>query len=672
MLWVALGCAAVDAHCADYVRGDFRFSTGPAPAFVQERPPIGAWDPSAPGARDPSWRTWRYDRQVDHRDGGTTVYVDSIYEPRNTSSLAEAGRYSLQFNPEYQTLTIHRVELRRDGRWQNRLQPAKVSLARRETGFENDMADGEVTALVVLDDVRVNDVVRVSYTVSGANPVLAGQVSDEARLGWSNPMLDAWLRVLYPPGTPVRFNAQHTRLVPGITKDADATVFAVHSHAQDAVVNEGDYPAWYQPYPMIQVAPDKRWSDVVEWALPLYPSTSELPADLEARIAKWRQLPDAGARLAVALHAIQDEVRYFGVETGENTHRPSPPSMVWGRRYGDCKDKAYLLATVLGQLGIQAVPALVATDLGRSIAGYVPSAAVFDHVIVRARLGSSTVWVDPTISQQGGDPATHDLSSYGSVLPVAPGTAALEAIEPVAHPATAVAVVERFTTNDADGGLDLDVETEYRGASATSARGSLLDSRSGDLGRKYADYYGKRYGDVQIVSDPEVHDDATTNVLKVVEHYRLKAPWQSDSASTRWLGFSAEALNAATTLPAVTTRKGPLYFARRGHYSHRIVIRPPAGWKPQFGAGQAKVSTPAFKFRRDITVDHGTASVAFDLDVLDNEISIPGMGEHIARLREVRDDMFGQLGFDIPRAAGLESRDARMKALLKNVMDGGK
>jgi hypothetical protein len=59
------------------------------------------------------------------------------------------------------------VEVRRGGVWTNRFDAAQVSLARRESDFENDLTDGSVTALLLLSDVRLGDVVRVAFSVEG-------------------------------------------------------------------------------------------------------------------------------------------------------------------------------------------------------------------------------------------------------------------------------------------------------------------------------------------------------------------------------------------------------------------------------------------------------------------------------------------------------------------------
>jgi hypothetical protein len=669
-LWCALSGASMAAAAAEHVSGGLRFETGPEPAFVQRRELPARWDAGAPGADDRRWRYWLYDVQSDRRRGQDVMYTEHVFEPKSQSLLGDAGRFQIEFNPEFQRLTIHRVELRRDGRWQDRLVPERISLARREADFEQDMTDGTVTALIVLDDVRVDDIVRVSYSVAGSNPILAGQVSDWATLSWRNPTLRSGLRVLYDPGTKVRVHRENIALEPQVRHGADAEEVQLQARSLPATVYEDGYPAWYQPFPTVQIAPDRGWGEVVRWALPLYPRfDAPFDADLEGRLAQWKALPDPAARLTAALHAVQNDVRYFGIEIGDNSHRPNPPGLVWQRRYGDCKDKVYLLTTLLHRLGIEAAPALVSTDRGRAIGDFVPSASVFNHVIVRARLGGDTVWVDPTISQQGGDPRAFDLGDYGMVLPVAEGATALETVARPREGNAGVEVKERFVPAADGQDATFEVETLYTGSSADDQRRNTLSERGDDLARRYAEYYRKRYGDVETLSAPKIEDDPEHNRLRISERYRLKAPFGDDSPGVRSLEVYAEALQAASELPDALERRGPLEFADRGRYRHEVTVQLPERWKPTFTAEHVDRSVDAFGFRRDVTVGDRAVTVVYEMDVKRSEVPQDQVAAHLAELRKVRDDLSASLRFALPAALGAQQRQERLRTLLREVME---
>jgi hypothetical protein len=669
VMLVALWGATADAATETHVRGDLKFQTGAAPAFVTPREIPGSWDPAAPGADDRRWRYWLYDVQADRRGGRDIVHYEHVFEPKSQTLIGEAGRFQIQFNPEFQTMAIHRVELQREGRWQNRLDPSRISLARREAEFEQDLTDGSVTALIVLDDVRVDDVVRVSYSITGSNPILAGQLSDWINLSWRNPTLRSGLRVLYDPGRRFRVHRENTTIEPVVRRTDDAVEVAVLARGLPATVVEDRYPVWYQPYPLVQIAPERDWSEVVDWALPLYPRFDGVfDADLERKLVEWKALRDPQARLTAALRAVQNDVRYFGVEIGDNSHRPNPPDLVWRRRYGDCKDKVLLLVTLLRRMDIDAVPALVDTDRGRAIGQFVPSASVFNHVIARVRIAGETIWVDPTLAQQGGDPRDADLSSYGMGLPIVGGATALQAIAAPRQAVAGIEVRERFVPSADGSEVGFEVDSLYTGLSADEQRRSTLSERSEELARRYAEYYRKRYGGIEVVGEPAIEDDPVRNRLRIRERYRLTSPFGGALGGARALEVYAEALQSSSALPASLDRKAPLAFAPRGRYLHEITVQLPEAWKPTFVDERTERTSHAFGYSRKLEVGKDVVRLVYEMDVRHNELALADVPGHLGELRKVRDEMSANLRFSIPASLDARQREERLRNLLRDVM----
>ncbi|WP_438895209.1 hypothetical protein, partial [Bacillus cereus group sp. BC312] len=75
---------------------------------------------------------------------------------------------------------------------------------------------------------------------------------------------------------------------------------------------------------------------------------------------------------------------------------PQSPQKTWDARYGDCKAKTLLLLAMLHAMGIEAEPVLAGVRLGELVPERIPSAAAFDHVLVRATIGSESLWLDGT------------------------------------------------------------------------------------------------------------------------------------------------------------------------------------------------------------------------------------------------------------------------------------
>jgi hypothetical protein len=660
---------AAQAQQKVYKRGDFEFSVAPVPAFVVERPLPVRWPANAPGGDGKvPWRTWRTDEQSDWRGGKQIAYVDYAFEVRSPSLIGDAGKYSITFNPEYQQLAIHRIELRRDGQWQSRLDPERISLARRESGFEEDSANGQVTALIVLDDVRVDDVVRITYTTTGGNPILAGQALESSYFGWRHPLLDARLRVIADPGTHFNVHREHGAPDPKLVDSADGAEVLLAAEAQAPVVDEQNYPVWYQPFPRAQVSVRRSWADVVAWALPLYPDVDgPLPEGLEQQLGIWSKLPGDEAKLQAALRAVQDEVRYFGVEMGENTHRPAAPADTWTRRRGDCKDKAYLLVTLLRRMGIRAEPALTSIDDGRAVQDQVPSAYDFDHVIVRAQIDGKPVWADATMTQQGGEPSATDLSPYGVALPIARGSDALQTIAPPAKPDAGIAAVERYLPSEDGRDVRLEVSTTYQGVYADMRRRSLAGERVEDRARRYADYYRKRFGDLRVISDPVAADDRAANVVRIDEAYTLLAPFASDGGGTRRLDLRADVLDEIATSPPTIARDGPLDFAQPGRYTQEVHVRIPSRWQPKFGAESEEIAGKGFDYARSARTDAKEAVLTYRIEVKQRDIAAADVAAHLERLRNVRESLGASLRFGMPAAVDAQARAERLRGLLRDV-----
>lgn len=128
-------------------------------------------------------------------------------------------------------------------------------------------------------------------------------------------------------------------------------------------------------------------------------------------------------RIVAALHG---NVRYTGVEFGESNLIPQFPAETLKRKYGDCKDKAALLVTMLRSAGIAANLALLDAGPGIDIDPDLPGMGVFDHAIVYVPASGSDkeLWIDATAeySQVG----TLPWGDYGRrALVVAPNTESL-------------------------------------------------------------------------------------------------------------------------------------------------------------------------------------------------------------------------------------------------------
>lgn len=130
----------------------------------------------------------------------------------------------------------------------------------------------------------------------------------------------------------------------------------------------------------------RSWQDVGLWYSHLAAPSREATPELKQKVAELTaNQPTTLEKLRVLAAFVQREVRYVAVEVGLGGYQPHNAASVLSNRYGDCKDKATLLATMLRLIGIDSYYVLLHTERG-IVTPEFPTALSFNHVILAIRL----------------------------------------------------------------------------------------------------------------------------------------------------------------------------------------------------------------------------------------------------------------------------------------------
>ena len=281
--------------------------------------------------------------------------------------MNNGSHISIEYDPSYQLLTFHWVRIWRGTNALNRLDPDKIVVSQRGLDADELLFSAEKSALLLLEDVRMGDVIDYAYSVQGDNPVLAGRFSDWVQLQSSHPIERLTTRLLWPPTRRLYVQNHGTDIKYAAVRKGGLIEFTWNLVKAPGWRNEPPLPIWYQPFPRVQLSEFQKWSDVNQLALDLFTNTAPLSPELTRKINEWKRLPGGEERVLAALRFVQDEVRYLGIESGVSGYKPAAPSTVFDRRFGDCKDKSFLLVTILRALGIEAWPTLVNTRLRQTV-----------------------------------------------------------------------------------------------------------------------------------------------------------------------------------------------------------------------------------------------------------------------------------------------------------------
>ena len=89
------------------------------------------------------------------------------------------------------------------------------------------------------------------------------------------------------------------------------------------------------------------------------------------------------------------KIRYVAIEYGQAGFEPHKAEDTFKNKYGDCKDKAILLITMLKEAGLSAWPVLISTNDYYNLEEDFPSVA-FNHAIAAIPVGQDTIFMDGT------------------------------------------------------------------------------------------------------------------------------------------------------------------------------------------------------------------------------------------------------------------------------------
>jgi transglutaminase-like putative cysteine protease len=127
------------------------------------------------------------------------------------------------------------------------------------------------------------------------------------------------------------------------------------------------------------------WTDIGLWYDGLTKSRRDPTPEIQQEVSQLTAgTSDTLQKIRLITEYMQRNIRYYAVEIGIGGYQPHAAAEVFAHQYGDCKDKATLLSSMLRAIGIDSYYVLVDTNRGFVNPNY-PSTD-FNHAILAIRL----------------------------------------------------------------------------------------------------------------------------------------------------------------------------------------------------------------------------------------------------------------------------------------------
>jgi cellulose synthase operon protein C len=402
------------------------------------------------------------------QNGLASRFHQVVYQPLTDASAAASREYEFVYETDSEAVQIRAARVyRKDGSVDDAIESGAGSMA-------DDPSVAMYTSArayyVRFPRLEPGDVVELQYRVEDVAPrnAFADYFGEVVYLQNAEPVARSEYVLMTPKSRTFHFNEPHLAGLQSTTEErGDQRIY--HFLAKDvaAVEQESKQPPWTEVLAHVHVSTYESWEEMGRWYWGLI-KDQLVPDDEVRRRAEelTKGLKDDRAKARAIYDYVVQKTRYVALEFGIHGFKPYRCAQIFARGFGDCKDKATLIVTMLRSLGIKATPVVVRTANKGDIEDRPASLAPFDHMI--AYVPSLDLYLDGTAEYTGSSelPA---MDRGAVALQVNEGNAKLVHL-PDPPAAESVSAHRVDATLSADGNAQIDWRAEITGYEASEWR----------------------------------------------------------------------------------------------------------------------------------------------------------------------------------------------------------
>jgi hypothetical protein len=131
----------------------------------------------------------------------------------------------------------------------------------------------------------------------------------------------------------------------------------------------------------------QNWKEMGDWEAGLEAGRRDASPEIKQKVAALTasSTTQLGKMQALAKF-VQGDIRYVAIELGIGGWQPHPAPEIFTHRYGDCKDKATLMSSMLHEIGVESFYISINTVRGGAAPDRPPMIGWFNHEILAVRL----------------------------------------------------------------------------------------------------------------------------------------------------------------------------------------------------------------------------------------------------------------------------------------------
>ena len=521
------------------------------------------------------------------------------------------------------------------------------------------MLNGRVSVVALLEDVRIGDVIDLSWTLELIERLPDMRFAAFYAFVWTVPVARAFFTLHRDPAVPLRWQVHAPADAPTPSEDTLPGRITWRMEHPAVFKPEPNVPDSHWAFAMLDVSGWSSWGEVANfvaalWADALAEGVDVIAAEV-ARLSAIHEQPGAMARAAIRF--VQEDIRYLAVDFGPGGGLlPNGAAMVLRRRFGDCKDKAVLLAALLRAMGLEAWPLLVGANWRAAVARVQPSLAAFSHAIVTFIVDGKRVFVDPTFLGQGGELVALIAPPYGCGLEVRAGTPDLLMLPP--QPSASIALTEIFNL---DRKSTVSYVEQTLGATAWLAddvRGTLIRQGGAAFLQARVEALHRHFPALQShAGAADVTDSLSDNAIEWRATHTLSTWGASGQKHPAMFRYGAHGLFLALdVIEGPERRTQPWALRHPLSIHHRVVVRGRCVHKTK--PEQYQIEGPGFRYTCAVSARRHEVTFDYRWETTQPEVGPAEWGEYCAQ----RATAFEHTGASVVTSGGSAVQNAKIFA----------
>jgi transglutaminase-like putative cysteine protease len=483
--------------------------------------------------------------------------------------------HSFQYDPDSQHVDLRLARVyRKDGR---ELESVRTFEQQLGEPWYRTYYDTRAVG-VVFPDLEPGDVVEVRYRIDDvAHRNLFADYFGDLELWQDFVPVDHKHYVLITPTAREIFQntLQATGLVHNQRVEGKQRIDDYAWSNVPALIAEDGMPGITEESPYLHVSTYRSWQDVGRWYWGLIHDQLYADQALQRTVAELVLGKKSTREKVVAIHdwAVK-HTRYVGLEFGIHGFLPYRVPLIVQRGFGDCKDKASLMYTMLREAGIDARIVLVRTRRNGAIDTTPASLAVFDHAITY--VPELDMYLDGTAEHSGITELPGEDQGV-MVLQVGPETAEL-------HKTPVLAAEQNRRTRE------LSIALESDGSARLEGREQVLGSDAAGYREYYeaegtrAERFERTLGAIYPGVELNSQNFDSLNELEAPVHftYKIRVPRFGRFDGTTLQVAPSVLSDLVRSMARAPTRKQPLDLGNASLYVEERTLNAPKGM--QFSA----------------------------------------------------------------------------------------